>query len=112
MNEIFPEMITNLPEIDIPNKDIKGFMIQGESNQTIFFMIKAGVYFPEHSHESQWGTVIEGEFEITIGNEKRVYRKGESYFIPEGTLHTGYYVTDVVSVDVFDDKDKFSVLKN
>ena len=104
-----PEMITGLPEIEIPVESVKGYLIQGETNQSIFFIVSAGTYLPEHSHAAQWGVVLEGEFEIIIGNEKITYKKGDTYFVPENTLHAGNYVTDVVSFDVFDDKDKFKV---
>lgn len=109
IDDLLPEMITKLPEIDMPGDSIKGYMIQGETNQTIFFVVKAGTYLPEHSHASQWGTVIEGEFEISFNGEKKIYRKGDTYFVPEGTLHSGKYITDVISFDVFDDKNKFEL---
>lgn len=44
MTEVLPEMITNLPEIAMPYDTIKGHLIQGESNQSIFFIVKAGKY--------------------------------------------------------------------
>jgi quercetin dioxygenase-like cupin family protein len=109
MKEALPHMITNLPEIFMPNDSIKGHLIQGESNQSIFFMVKAGTYLPEHSHAAQWGIVVEGEFEIAFGNERKIYRKGDTYFIPEGTPHSGNYITDVISFDVFDDQHKFEL---
>lgn len=108
---ILPEMITTLPEIAMPNNSIKGYLIQGESNQSIFFIVKAGTYLPEHSHAAQWGVVLEGKFEIIIGNEKKVYSKGDSYFVAENIPHAGNYITDVISFDVFDDKGKFSIKK-
>lgn len=109
MFDLLPEMIIKLPEIATPADSIKGYMIQGESNQSIFFIVKAGTFLPEHSHAAQWGIVIEGEFEIAIGKDIKIYRKGDVYFIPEGTPHSGKYVTDVISFDVFDDKNKFKV---
>lgn len=112
MRYILPEMITKLPEIDTPSDDIKGYLNQGELNQSIFFIIKAGTYLPEHSHAAQWGVVIEGEFEIAFGNEKKIYKKGDSYFVPEGTPHSGNYITDVISFDIFDDKNKFAIKAN
>jgi quercetin dioxygenase-like cupin family protein len=112
MKEKLPEMITSLPEIEMPYDSIKGYLNQGESNQSIFFIAKSGTYLPVHSHASQWGIVIEGEFEIIIGDEKKVYKKGDSYFVPAGTLHAGNYITDVISFDIFDDKNKFSTTKN
>ncbi|QJT08439.1 cupin domain-containing protein [Oceanidesulfovibrio marinus] len=109
MNDLLPKMITGLPEIDMPVDSITGHLIQGETTQSIFFLVKAGTHLPEHSHEAQWGIVIEGTFEITLGDEKTVYTKGQTYFVPAGTLHAGYYVTDVISFDVFDTPDKFEM---
>jgi len=40
------------------------------------------VDLPEHSHESQWGIVLEGEIELIIGGVKNRYKKGDRYFIP------------------------------
>jgi quercetin dioxygenase-like cupin family protein len=104
-------MITRLPEIDMPIEDIKGHLLQGALNQSVFFIVKAGVFLPEHAHAAQWGIVLEGEFEIRLHGEVKTYRKGESYFIPDNTPHSGYYSTDVVSFDVFDDNKQFR-LKN
>ena len=112
MNTVLPDMITKLPEIEMPIDSVKGYLIQGEANQSVFFIVSAGTYLPEHSHAAQGGVVLEGKFEIIIGNEKKVYRKGDSYFVPENVLHAGNYITDVVSFDVFDDKNKFSIKVN
>ena len=109
MTDILPEMIKKLPEIEVTNESIKGYMIQGESNQSIFFIVRAGTFLPEHSHAAQWGIVIDGEFEISFGDKTMSYRKGDTYYVPEGTPHTGEYITDVVSFDVFDDKNKFKI---
>lgn len=109
MPDILPDMITCLPEIIMPSEDIKGHLIQGKKNQSVFFIVKAGVFLPEHTHAAQWGVVLEGEFEINVNGAKRTYRKGDTYYVPEDTPHSGYYITDVVSFDVFDDKDKFNV---
>ena len=109
MNIELPEMITKLPEIEMPIGSVKGYLIQGEDNQSVFFIVSAGTYLPEHSHAAQWGVVLEGEFEIIIGGVKKVYKKGDTYCVPENVLHAGNYITDVVSFDVFDDKNKFSI---
>ncbi|MCP3923145.1 MAG: cupin domain-containing protein [Desulfobacterales bacterium] len=109
MTELLPEMITSLPLIETPSDSIKGHLIQGESNQSVYFIVKAGTFLPEHSHAAQWGIVIDGEFEITYADKTYIYRKGDTYFVPEGTPHSGKYITDVVSFDVFDDNSKFKM---
>jgi len=109
MNIQFPEMITKLPEIQMPVESIKGYLIQGQTNQSVFFIVSSGTYLPEHCHAAQWGVVLEGEFEIIIGNEKKRYKKGDTYFVAENVMHAGNYITDAVTFDVFDDKNKFAI---
>ncbi len=42
----------------------------------------------EHSHPfDQCGIVVEGEIEMSIGEEKRLLRPMETYFIPAGISH-------------------------
>ena len=41
-----------------------------------------------HSHPfDQCGVVVEGEIEISIGNEKKLLKPMETYFIPAGIKH-------------------------
>ena len=43
---------------------------------------------PEHSHpHEQAGLVLEGDFEMTIGGERRALKRGMSYVIPGGVPH-------------------------
>lgn len=43
---------------------------------------------PEHTHpHEQAGLVLEGEFEMTIGGERRAMKRGMSYVIPGGVPH-------------------------
>ncbi len=107
MNQSLPSLLTDLPLIQSPLEGIHGYLLQGEDVQGVFFTVNAGVAFPEHSHEAQWGIVIEGEFDITINGQTKTYKKGDTYYVPEGVMHTGYYKTDVISFDVFGSKNKF-----
>ena len=36
----FPDMITNLPEADIPFKGVRGWVVQGEDQQVVFLDIE------------------------------------------------------------------------
>jgi quercetin dioxygenase-like cupin family protein len=42
----------------------------------------------KHPHE-QFGVVLEGGFELTIGGEKRVVKAGDTYVIPSNVPHSG-----------------------
>lgn len=111
MSVDLPDIITKLPEIEMPDDKIKGHLLQGKLNQGIFFDVKKGTRIPGHAHAAQWGIVIVGEFEVTIGENTKPYRKGDTYFIPENTVHSAHYVADTVTFDVFDDKTKFKQKK-
>ena len=43
---------------------------------------------PLHSHPNeQAGLVLDGEFEFTVGEERKIVKKGEFYIIPGGIEH-------------------------
>jgi quercetin dioxygenase-like cupin family protein len=45
---------------------------------------------PMHSHpQEQAGTLISGEFELTVAGESRWLKPGETYIIPGGIEHGG-----------------------
>ena len=44
---------------------------------------------PEHQHpHEQMGMGLEGEFELRIGEEARIIRSGDCYWIPGGVPHS------------------------
>ncbi len=64
--------------------------------------IKAGSALPTHSHmHEQISNIIEGEFEMTVGDETRVCRPGDVAVIPGHVPHSGRAITDCYIVDVF-----------
>ena len=45
---------------------------------------------PLHSHPSEeMSIIIEGEFDMKIGDESQLLKKGDVYHIPPGTIHGG-----------------------
>ena len=65
--------------------------------------LEPGSTVPMHSHpHEQAGIVLDGEFDLTIGDETRRLRKGDMYIIPGGVQHT--VVTGekkAVALDIF-----------
>jgi len=51
--------------------------------------------------------VVEGEMELTIDGKTKTYHKGDSYFIPEGNLHSATFKTKTWVMDYFADKDRY-----
>ncbi len=60
----------------------------GTSLTMAFMEIAANKEGPSHDHPvDQCGIVIEGEIEMSIGDEKRMLRPMETYFAPAGVSH-------------------------
>ena len=106
MSEIFPDPIKNLPEADIPLGGIKAYLSQAENHQIIFMQFDENVDLPEHSHEAQWGIVLEGRIDLVIEGVKRSYTKGDRYFIPAGVKHSGKIYARYADITFFNEKTK------
>jgi quercetin dioxygenase-like cupin family protein len=105
--KIFPEPILNLPEADIPLDGIRAYLSQGEDHQIIFMEFEKDVDLPEHSHESQYGIVLEGMIELTMHGETKAYKKGDRYFIPKDVVHSGKIYAGYADMTFFNQKDRY-----
>ncbi len=106
---VYPEMIRDLPEIDIPVEGIRGWLLKSGSQQVVFFDIQPVGEIPPHTHCAQWGIVIEGEMDLTIDGETRRYGKGDWYYIPAGVVHGANFPTRVNAIDIFNDPDRYGI---
>jgi quercetin dioxygenase-like cupin family protein len=44
---------------------------------------------PRHTHpHEQMGMVLDGEFELTVGEESRLLKAGDGYLVPSGVEHS------------------------
>lgn len=103
----FPGMITSLPEADIPFKGVRGWISQAPDHQIVFMDIEPIGDVAPHSHGEQWGIVVEGEMELTIGSKTKIYRPGDHYHIPEGVIHGAKFLTHFRVIDMFADKNRY-----
>jgi len=104
-----PEIITRLPEADMPfpSSTVKTSVLPSERGQLVFFQILKDVEIPAHSHKGQWGTVLEGTIELTIGGKTRTHRPGESYYIPAGVLHSAKVPAGSKVIEFFEEPDRY-----
>jgi len=89
-----------------PEKEIfpgwLGRMIHGKNMTVSYFRASAGSELPRHSHpHEQISTVLEGELELTIGDETRICRLGDVAVIPSNVAHQARAITDVRVMDTF-----------
>lgn len=106
--EPFPEFIRALPMVDSPLASLRGWMLQTDRALAMFYEIPDGVEVPEHAHGAQWGVVLEGTVEFTIGGETRTYGPGETYYVPAAVAHRAVISPGYVGIDVFADADRYA----
>lgn len=105
----FPEIITRLPEVELPfpPTTVKTSLLQSAQGQLVFFQILKDVELPAHSHKGQWGTVLEGRVELTIGGETRTHGAGGSYYIPAGVTHSARIPAGTKLIEFFEEPDRY-----
>ncbi|MGR3321085.1 MAG: cupin domain-containing protein [Pseudooceanicola sp.] len=107
----FPDFIEAFPSIDVPFPDdvVRTSVVRSDDGLVAFFTFLKDMELPPHSHGAQWGTVVEGEIEFTIGGETRVYRPGDSYSIPAGVEHGAQIRAGTRVIDVFAEADRYAI---
>ena len=108
----FPEIITNLPEADIPIEGLRSYLFQGEGQQFVFMSFERSIKVVEHSHTAQWGVVLDGEMELSIDGKKYVLTKGDTYFIPSNVKHSARVKKGYKDLTLFNQKDRYKAKSN
>ena len=109
--EFFPEIIRKLPKANIPIEGLDSFLFQGDYQQILFMEFENNVEISEHSHEAQWGVVLEGEIELKIEGKLLVLKKGDAYFIPAGANHSAKIKAGYKDITLFNQKDRYQAQK-
>ena len=105
--DFFPEIVTKLPQAEIPFEGIRSHLFQGQNQQFVFMSFDKDAEVPEHSHEAQWGVVLDGEIELTIEGKKHILRRGDTYSIPRGVPHSARIKRGYKDLTLFDQKDRY-----
>lgn len=105
----FPDFIQRFPGLETPfdENDVTVRAIGSEDGLVMFLNFHRDFVLPPHSHLGQWGTVLEGEMELTIGDDTHVYRTGDTYNIPAGVVHSARVKAGAKVIDVFEEGDRY-----
>ena len=107
MTEVFPEPIRCLPQADIPLSGLKAYISQSDHHQILFIKFDEDVEVPEHSHEDQWGVVLEGKIDLVVEGVKRTYTQGDRMFIPKGAKHSAKVYAGYADITFFNQRDRY-----
>lgn len=79
-----------------------GRFYHGQSLTLARWTVQAGSQLPVHQHHHEQVTsVIQGNFEMTIGDQTAVLSPGDTVVIPADVPHSGTALTDCLLVDAF-----------
>jgi quercetin dioxygenase-like cupin family protein len=102
----FPEFIAALPAPRSP-VEMSAHIVPSEHVLTMFYEVDDDVEVPEHAHGAQWGVVLDGELELTIDGVAHTYRRGDSYYVPDGAPHSARIKGGSAGIDVFADAHRY-----
>ncbi|MBA2443370.1 MAG: cupin domain-containing protein [Rubrobacter sp.] len=103
----FPSWMEKLPEVDTAFAGLEGRIMASPHGQAVFFRAAEDCEVPPHSHGAQWGIVVTGRLELTVGGESGTYEPGETYSIAVGEEHSARFPAGTSVVDVFQDPDRY-----
>ena len=86
-------MFYNFPQDFKAFEPVPGFLVRVVSGERLMLShvtLAPHSEAPLHRHsEEQMGIMLDGEFEMTIGDETRFLKKGDMYLVPANTIHGG-----------------------
>ena len=103
----FPDIIAMHPSADIPIDGIKSHPVQAGQQQFVFMQFDKDIEVPEHSHEAQWGVVLDGEIELTIAGQKTIFKKGDTYYIDKDVKHAAKIKKGYTDLTLFNQTDRY-----
>ena len=85
----------------VPGVQIK--TIWGDKAMMVFITLNEGAEVPSHRHRNeQMGLVLEGQLDLTIADEVRTVKKGDSYLIPSNIEHRAVATSGkTTALDIF-----------
>jgi len=103
----YPDFIQALPKAKLAAEGPVAHLLSAPQGQMVFFELPPGGHVPPHSHGAQWGIIVAGEVELTIEDKTMTLRPGDSYYVPDGAVHSGTVKVFSRVVDVFAENDRY-----
>ena len=100
-------LLSKFPVAEIPLDGVSSRLIQAGEQQFIFMEFENDVEVAPHSHNAQWGVVLDGEMEITISGKVYLFKKGDSYYIEKDEVHSAKIKAGYKDLTFFDQKDRY-----
>jgi quercetin dioxygenase-like cupin family protein len=93
--------IDSLPQNEV-KEGFKARFIHTENLTLGYWDVEEAAILPMHSHHNEQVTqVLEGKFELTIGEETKIYEMGQIVVIPPHSIHGGKALTKCKIFDIF-----------
>lgn len=107
----YPDFIKSFHGLDVPfpPEVVEIHAVRSDRGLVCFFNFLQEMVLPPHSHKDQWGTVVAGRIDFTIGGETNTYGPGDSYFIPSGVEHGAVISAGTKAIDVFEEPDRYGL---
>lgn len=98
----FPESVRRLPKGNLAGIDI--YIHDNGSSQVLFFELPPGrpeVSVPIHTHDVEWGVVVEGRIDMTIDGRTEAHPAGTTHWIPAQVPHSFRFHPGTSSIHYF-----------
>ena len=104
-----PDFIRAFPSLDMPfpSDIVTTSAIASDRGLVVIFEFHKDFTIPSHAHKNQWGSVLEGEIELTLDGVTTTHHPGSSYFIPSGHEHGARVTAGTKVIDIFEESDRY-----
>ncbi len=94
--------IADVEESDLGEGVSRKILASGGDMMTVQFTFEKGAVGTPHTHvHEQVGYVLQGRFQLTLGDEKTIIEAGDTYYVPSNAVHGVVALEDGVLLDVF-----------
>ena len=98
----FPETVRRLPRTDLQGADV--YVHDDGRTQVLFIEVarnRPEVVVPTHTHDTEWGIVVEGEIVMSFPDRTEVHSAGSTHLIPGKIPHSFRFRPGTSSIHYF-----------